>query len=196
VRAFAETSGGKAKVVWMPTHDSEHEVRYLKQARPFVRVSHEGVLLPQVLEVLDLIAHYDLTLATGHVTPREMLQIIEEAKKRGVDRIIVTHPGLAPQFSDPTVEDVQRAVAQGAYAEIVASELFRAGSRDDAIALIRTLGPEHCILSTDSGIVGTPNHTDALALAAQILREAGFGENDLALMAKINPARVLGLGPS
>ena len=192
VRAFAETSGGRAKVVWMPTHDSEHEVRYLKENRPFVRVSADGKLLPQVLEVLDLIAHYNLTLATGHVEPEEMLQIVDAAKKRGIDRIVITHPGLGAQFGDPTADQVKQAVAEGAYMEVVASELFRAG-KDDSIAMIRAVGPEHCIVSTDSGIVGTPNHTDALVLAANILREAGFTEAQLDQMFKANPARVLGL---
>ncbi len=192
VRAFAETSGGRAKIVWMPTHDSEHEVRYLKQARPFVRVSEQRKLLPQVLEVLDLIAAYDLTLATGHVEPEEMLQIVDAARARGIEHIIITHPELGEQFGKATIPQVAEAVAKGAYAEVVASELFRAG-RDHSIAEIRTLGPAHVVISTDSGIIGTPNHTDAIVMAARILRAAGFSEADLRMMFISNPAKVLGL---
>lgn len=194
VRAFAETSGDRAKIVWMPTHDSEHEVRFLKQARPFVRVSKDGKLLPQVYEVLDLIKHYDLTLATGHVEPAEMLQIVEAANARGIDRIIITHPELGDQFGKPTIPQVAKAVALGAYAEVVASELFRAG-RDNSIAEIRELGPAHVVVSTDSGIIGTPNHTDAIVMAARILRQAGFSEEELRMMFVTNPAKVLGLPP-
>lgn len=192
VRAFAETEGKRAKVVWMPTHDSEHEVRYLNQERPYVRVSSDGALLPQVLEVLDLIAQYKLTLATGHVKPWEMLKIIDEARNRGIDRIIITHPGLGARFSDPTTEQVMEGVRKGAYAEIVASELQRP-DKGDAIAMIRSIGPEHCIVSTDSGITGTPNHTDAVAMAAKVLRDAGFTEAELVMMFQTNPARALGM---
>lgn len=192
VRAFAETSGGKAKIVWMPTHDSEHEVRFLGEARPFVRVSDQGKLLPQVFEVLDLIKQYDLTLATGHVEPEEMIEIVKAARDRGIEKIIITHPGLGDRFSDPTVEQVAMAVDLGAHAEVVASELLR-DTRDVSIELIRAVGPSHCIISTDSGIVGTPNHTDAMVMAAKVLRDAGFSEDDLNVMFKTNPARVLGL---
>ncbi|MBN8831710.1 MAG: hypothetical protein J0G94_14055 [Sphingomonadales bacterium] len=120
VRYFVDVEGGNAKVVWMPSHDSEKEVTYLKEKRPYVIVSRNGVLLPEVLEVLDLIAQHKLTLATGHVSPAEMLQIVSEAKKRGIDRIILTHTGLGPMYTDPTIEQLQQAVGMGAYAEVVA----------------------------------------------------------------------------
>jgi predicted TIM-barrel fold metal-dependent hydrolase len=192
VRFFAETEGERAKVVWMPTHDSQHEVVYQKQMRPYVRVSKDGKLLPQVLEVLDLIKQYDLTLATGHVYTWEMLAIMQEARARGIERIIITHPGLGPMFTDPTLEELQQAVELGGMVEVVASELFR-DMRPDVVRMIREIGPEHIIMSSDSGLIGTPNHTDALVLAANILREEGFSESHLNAMFKTNPAQVLGL---
>ncbi len=177
----------------MPTHDSETEVKFLKANRPYVAVSRDGVLLPAVGEVLDLVAHYRLTLATGHVSAAEMVQIVGEAKKRGIDRIIVTHPGMGPMYTDPTIDQLRQVVAQGAYVEVVAAELTNKTFADRNIALIRTLGPAHIIVSSDSGLTGWFNHADALVHAARILREAGFGEADLDLMFKANPAKVLGL---
>jgi hypothetical protein len=194
VRMFAEIAGHRAKVVWMPTHDAENEVLTLKQSRPFVRVSKDGKLLPQVGEVLDLIAKYKLTLATGHVRADEMLAIVREAKKRGIEHVIITHPGLGPQYTDPTIDQLKEAVAMGGYAEVVANELYGA-ARAKKIELIKAVGPEHVIISTDSGLVGTPNHADALVLSARILREAGFTEPQLDMMFKRNPALVLGLPP-
>lgn len=192
VRYFAEVEGHYAKVVWMPTHDSEHEVRYLQQNRPYVIVSQGGVLLPSVLTVLDLIAQYNLTLATGHVSPREMIQIVTEAKKRGIDRIIITHPGLGPMFTDPTIAQLKEVTAKGAYAEVVASQLL-GKSRDETVKVMKTIGAVHCIVSSDSGLVGSRGHTDALVLSARVLRQAGFSEEDLNRMFKANPAKVLGL---
>jgi len=192
VRYFAEVQGHYAKVVWMPTHDSEHEVKYLKENRPYVIVSKNGVLLPSVLEVLDLIAHYKLTLGTGHVYAKEMMQIVAEARKRGIEHIIITHPGLGPMFTDPTIDQLKQVTAEGAYAEVVASELIGKG-RDNAIKMIRAIGPAHCVVSSDSGLTGWYDHPDALVRAARVLREAGFSEDDLDLMFKANPAKVLGL---
>jgi hypothetical protein len=68
---MVDVAGGYGRIVWMPTHDSEHEVRYNKEQRPFVAVSRAGKLLPEVLEVIGLVAQHDLALATGHVTPVE-----------------------------------------------------------------------------------------------------------------------------
>ena len=47
-------------------------------------------------EHLGPVAHseHGLTLATGHVTPAETLMIMREARRQGVERIIVTHPLL------------------------------------------------------------------------------------------------------
>src|SRR5579872_5375245 len=83
--------GGWGKVVWMPTFDNENQVKYSKEHRPFVSVSKDGKLLPEVLEVIDLVAKHQLTLETGHSSATDGLLIVHEAHKRGVQHIVVTH---------------------------------------------------------------------------------------------------------
>src|SRR3979411_2355683 len=46
--------GGWGKVVWMPTFDSENQVRVTKENRPFVSVAKNGHLLPEVEQVIDI----------------------------------------------------------------------------------------------------------------------------------------------
>src|SRR5580692_1208513 len=46
VEHMAAITGGYGRFVWMSTYDSEAQVRYNKEDRPFVRVSQNGVLLP------------------------------------------------------------------------------------------------------------------------------------------------------
>jgi hypothetical protein len=93
-------------------------------------------------------------------------------------------------YTDPTIEQV---TATGAYTEVVAPELYMKTLRDNTLKMIRALGPAHCLISTDSGLTGSPNHPDALVRAARVLREAKFSEADLDTMFKVNPAKVLGL---
>lgn len=197
VRYMVDVAGHYGRIVWMPTHDSEHEVSYNKATRPFVRVSQGGQLLPEVLDVLSLIAQHDLTLATGHVTADEALMIIREARKRGVQRIIVTHPLLAPQYTYMSMEQLREAASLGAYIEIVAGNLTKPDPTERArvIDAIRMIGPDLTFVSSDSGLVGTLNHGDALATTAKILREAGFDEPALNRMFKENPARLVKLPP-
>ena len=194
VRYMADVEGSWGRIVWMPTHDSEHEVNYYKETRTKVVVSRAGKLIPEVFELLDLIKERNLTLATGHVTPEEALQIMAEAKKRGITKIIVTHPLLGPQFTDMSLPQMQEAVKLGGAVEITAGAFFRdGGAKTRAIEVIKALGTQNVFVGSDSGLVGTPNHPDALAMAAKALRAAGFSEQDLNRMFKQTPARLIGL---
>jgi hypothetical protein len=194
VRYMADVAGHYGRIVWMPTHDSEHEVKYLKENRAFLTVSRDGKLLPEVLEVLSRIAQHDLTLATGHVTPQEALMILREAKDRGVQRMIVTHPLLSPQYTYMSMDELAAAASLGGYMEVTAGTVFRdTPARTHAFEAIRKVGPAMTFVSSDSGLTGGPNHPDALAMAAKALRAGGFSESDLNLMFKENPARLIKL---
>src|SRR5690349_25086023 len=73
VERMTMVKGGWGRVVWMPTFDAENQVRYSKENRPFVPVSRSGELLPEVREVIAVIAKHHLVLATGHSSPAEGL---------------------------------------------------------------------------------------------------------------------------
>lgn len=115
VERMALTKGGWGRVVWMPTFDSENHVRNSKENRPCVSISRGGALLPETAAVLDLIAKYKLTLATGHSSPTEDLLLIREARRRGIDRIIVTHPMLP--FVGMTMDQMREAARAGGLIE-------------------------------------------------------------------------------
>jgi hypothetical protein len=194
VRYMADVEGTWGRIVWMPTHDSEHEVTYNKETRAKAAVSRNGKLIPEVFEVLDLIKERNLTLATGHVTPEEALMIMAEARKRGITRIIVTHPLLGEQFTNMSLLQMQEAVKLGGAIEITAGTISRDGpGKARAIEVIKAVGTQNVFVSSDSGLIGTPNHPDALAQAAKSLRAAGFNEQDLNRMFKETPARLVGL---
>jgi uncharacterized protein DUF6282 len=189
VRYMVDVVGNRGRIVWMPTHDSEHEVRYNKESRPFVSVSKGGALLPAVREVIAIVAQHDLTLATGHVTPEEALQILREAKAAGVRRLIVTHPLLDPQFTYMSVEQLKAAAGLGAYIEITGGAVTNDGEpKRRALDAIRAIGATHFFVGSDAGLAGRANHTDTLARAAKSLRAAGISEADLTAMFKTNPA--------
>src|SRR5438309_11867636 len=96
VERMTMMKGGWGRVVWMPTFDAENQVRFSKEKRPFVPVSRNGQLLPEVKTVLGLIAKHKLTLATGHSSAQEGLMLLRAAKDLGIDRMVVTHPMLSP----------------------------------------------------------------------------------------------------
>lgn len=182
-------------MVWMPTEDAENQVRYEKANRPFVPIVANGQLRPEVKEVLGLIAKHNLTLATGHSSAQENLMLVREAHNLGVQRIVVTHPmGRAVAMSIP---QMQEAAKLGAFLEIVTYQRATSNnppiSTEEHVKTIRAIGPEHIILSSDSGQGGNPLHPDALATLFKTLREQGFTETEIDRMAKKNPATALGL---
>src|SRR6201982_1496022 len=68
VEHMTKMSGGWGRFVWMSTFDAENQVRYSKENRPFVRVAKDGQLLPEVKDVIGVIAKHNLVLATGHTS--------------------------------------------------------------------------------------------------------------------------------
>jgi hypothetical protein len=187
-------TGGFGKVVWMPTFDAENQVKFSKEDRPFVSVAKNGQLLPEVLDVIALAAKTQLVLETGHSSPEEGLMLVKEARRQGVQHIVVTHAMSPPVRM--TIAQMQEAARDGAFIEFVyggligANPTFKIG---DFVQAIRAIGPASCILASDLGQVGNPLHPDGLASFFDALRKAGVPQSDIDLMSKTNPARALGL---
>jgi hypothetical protein len=186
--------GNLGRVVWLPTFDAENQVRFSKQDRPFVSVSKNGALLPEVKEVIALAAKHGLMLETGHSSAAEGLMIIREAKRAGVRNVVVTHAMLAPVHM--TIPQMQEAAALGAWIEFVYNALIGPNKEfvfADYAKAIRAVGVEHCILSSDLGQAGNPLHPDGLAAFFAGLKSAGFQSSEIDRMSKDNPAKALGL---
>ena len=194
VEHMVKVTGGFGRVVWMPTFDAENQVRTSKEERPFVSVSRGGALLPEVKQVIALIAKHDLIMATGHSSAAEGLLLLDEARRQGVQRLVVTH-ALNPPIS-MTVEQMKQAAALGARIEFVGSTMRDAGA-DARVArfaeAIRAVGPANCILSSDLGQAGNPLPPDGFGEFLVALRAKGFTDAEMQTMARDNPARLLGL---
>lgn len=194
VEHMVKVTGGFGKVVWMPTFDSENQVRTSKEDRPFVAVSRNGALLPEVKQVIALIAKHDLVLATGHSSAAEGLLLLEEARRQGVRRLVVTHAMNAP--ISMTVPQMKQAAALGGRIEFVGSTMREpaAEARVSRFAdAIRAIGPANCILSSDLGQAGNPVPPDGFGEFLVALRAKGFTEAEIDTMARANPAVLLGL---
>src|ERR1700722_5428759 len=122
VEHMTKVKGGLGRVVWMPTVDAENQVHYSKENRPFVPVSSNGQLLPEVKQVIALCARHDLLLETGHSSPAEALLILREGRQQGVKHMVVTHAMIKP--IGMTVPQMQEAVKTGAFIEFVYNALI------------------------------------------------------------------------
>ena len=193
VEHMARTTGGLGRVVWMPTFDSEHYHRTVQANPNHVPVSRNGKLLPEVQEVLSLMSDLDLSMATGHSSPKESLLLIREAKSAGVSRMLVTHPMLP--LVGMSIKIQKQAAQLGAFLEYPAAIALPSGdlSVEDYAHAIREVGPVHVIITSDLGQPLNPVHTDGLIWLLDQLRSHGFTEEEIGLMTKRNPARYLAL---
>src|SRR5947207_10361692 len=112
VERMTMMKGGWGRVVWMPTFDAENQVRDSKENRPFVSVAKNGDLLPDVKRVIAIVKQHNLTLETGHSSPAEGLMIVREARKQGVEHVVVTHATRPPVRM--SVAQMQEAAKLGA----------------------------------------------------------------------------------
>jgi hypothetical protein len=207
VDGFAKLAGKTNKFVWMPNIDSERQIQFYKLNRPGVRVSDGQKLLPETLSVLDAIARHKMVLATSHVSAEEALMLIREGRARGIENIVVTHA-----IQDPinmTIEQMKEAAAQGAYIEHAVLGMFKGPQShlgpffqrqrrftiEDHAKVIKAVGAEHSILSTDLGQYFNPTAPDGYKAFILGLKENGITDDEIDLMARKNPARVLGLDP-
>ena len=194
VEHMAATTGGYGRVVWMSTFDSEAQVRYSRQDRPFVRVAQNGQLLPETRQVIAVIAKHDLVMATGHTSAEEALMLIREARTQQVKHMVVTHAMLQPIHMSEA--QMVEATKMGAYIEFVYNGLigsYKESTFHDYARAIRSVGVEHCILSSDMGQPGNPLHPDGLIALFDGLKKEGITQAEIDRMAKENPARLLGL---
>ncbi|WP_035855000.1 DUF6282 family protein [Cryptosporangium arvum] len=202
-----------ARVVWLPTVDSANQrtdqARAPEGATPPMwaqvqqELSDQGILapavavvdargrvVPELLNVLTLVAKHDMALATGHLSGDEILAAVDAAVDAGVRRIVVTHPEFTSQRVP--VEVQRRLAARGALLERcfttphtgkVAWETF--------YAHIRAVGPEHSVLSSDLGQPFNPPVEDGLALLADGLLAHGFSAEEVRVMAVTNSNRLV-----
>jgi hypothetical protein len=193
VEWMTKVKGGYGRVVWLPTFDSEAQVKLTKQQRPFARVTNDGKVVPEVLQVMAIAAKNNLVLETGHSAPAEALLIIQEAKRLGVKHIMVTH-ALTNPGGPFSIAEIAQAAKLGAYIELVYTALNDAAMRNYVDA-IRAAGPASVVLSSDLGQPANPLHPDGLLAMYRALMGHGISEAEIVQMSRTNPARLLDLAP-
>jgi len=193
VEWMTKVKGGYGKVVWLPTFDSEAQVKLTKQQRPFAPVVKDGKVLPAVAQVIAIAARNNLVLETGHSSGAEDLVIIAEAKRQGVQNVMVTH-ALTNPGGPLTLTEIQQAAKLGAYIELVYGGLTPNIVRKD-VEVIRAVGASSVVLSTDLGQPDNPLHPDGLLAMYKALMAQGISAADIVQMSQTNPAKLLGVKP-
>jgi hypothetical protein len=196
-----------AKVIWMPLFDSAH-TRMQAERVPFYKkrlfgndsisiLDEAGKVKPEVMEIIDLIAAAkSVVLDACHLSPRETVILTREARKRGVENVVATHPSA--NIIGATIQEQKEMAEAGAYLnhcfgyQLPKPDAPGQDPRGVAEA-IKAVGPKHCIMSSDMGIWYSPPPVEGLRSFCEIMMQLGIERSEIDVMVKENPARVLGM---
>jgi hypothetical protein len=197
-----------ARLVWMPTFSAANHLRhshrknYLATKETMLKpkgltvVNDSGELLDEVKVILDQIAQYDAVLSAGHLHISEIWPLFDEAKARGVKRLLVNHPTF---LIDANHSDIGELAAMGAMLEHSCCMWVGVQNKSGKFtaeglgALIKAGGVDHTIIGSDLGQEGNPTPVEGLRYVLGMCLDLGYSEADIRKMTSGNAARLMGL---
>ena len=198
---YAARSG--ARVVWMPTFSSANSRSKMRElglpleGEGYSILDGKGQLVPEIHQILPIIKQHDMVLASGHMSPAETFALEKEARALGIGKFVVTHP-LDHEFFSQAFgkQDLVLLAKNGAFIEFTLIALLTWEFRHDPaemVDVIKAVGAEQCIVSTDLGQIWNPRPVEGLRMFIVTLVKYGVTEDEINLMIKTNPAKLLGL---
>jgi hypothetical protein len=197
--------GGKS--VWMPTidawnHGLAHGRTGVYDVQTGGRNAGEGLkvlddkgnLKSELYEILELVAKYDAILSTSHLSSHEIVTLVREARNRGVQKILITHPFFkVPRLDLETLQSLVRLGAMAEFGYCTVSPQWAYATMKEIKHAIHVIGPANSVLVSDTGQSHNPMPAEALRVFAQGLYESGISEEEIYTMICKNPADLLGL---
>lgn len=182
-----------AKVIWLPTNTAENHYRKNgKDPSKGVVVTRDGKAVDELQDIFALVKQYNAVLATGHIGAEECFPVVEAARAAGVEKIVITHPefwvvGMTPEQQadivrkyDVLLESVYAQPVNGGYKINI----------PDNIAAMKAIGPEHFVISTDSGQTVNPYWYESYTTYFKAVSEV-FTSEQVRKMTHDNPAWLL-----
>jgi len=207
--AVEHTAAMGGKIVWLPTLSAENHLKWEKSAkwthpastskmRPATAVpvlDEAGNVRDDVKEVLDVVAKNDLVLASGHIHVSETWKVFEEAKSRGVKRLVLTHPEAIVGAS---LNDVKGIAAMGATVEhslgmFMGKMATETRTPADLGRHIEAAGVDHTMFCSDLGQIGSASPLEGFRRGVEMCLDLGYSDADIKKMVSTNAARLLGL---
>lgn len=190
-----------SKIVWMPTYSARNDPTHKRSEKEKLRnnlylLDANGRLLPEVVEIIEIVRDHNMILASGHISKEEIYALFETAVSMGVKKLVVNHP-LTPSVGTRLETEDQVALSKmGAYMDhcwVATMPKHSQLPAGDYVKAIRAVGIEKCILSTDFGQIHNPTPLEGFRMMVGTLLGEGFSLEELERMVKHNPADLLDL---
>ncbi len=191
--------------VWMPTVDAGYHAEVhggtggydaqqggRSQAEGIWVADSEGKLRPEIKEILELVAQHGAILGTCHLSPREIVALVREARSVGVEKIVITHPYFrVPNIDLGTLEEVARMGAMPEFGYCTVSPAWQYAAVPKIVQSVERIGAARCLLVSDTGQRHNPLPSEALRIFAQTVFEKGVPLEVVMRMITQNPLDLL-----
>lgn len=196
-----------ARIVWSPTVSAANHLRagHRKRLLPtkqkmrdpiaLTPIDNRGRVLDEVKEVLDAVAQYDAVFSAGHLHISEVWPLFEEAKKRGVKRLLANHPTY---ILGGNAADMKELVGMGVMIEHSICMFIECASKKYGPAELKSFidaaGIDHTFFGSDLGQSKNPAPVEGFRSLIATLLDLGYSHEEIRKMVGDNGARLVGLG--
>ena len=197
-----------AKQIWMPTIDAlghadafGHTGGYgYQESNSQIRSSgitilnDESELVEEIKIIVELVKAANVILGTAHLSRDEIFKLAEFCNKFEFNNLLITHPYFDPPKLN--VKDQAQLYELGATIELCGGNLYPipgTAKLSDYLESISTLGARPFVISSDSGQPRKSMPAEVLRVFTQCLIEKGVSQDDIDIMTKENPERLLNL---
>ena len=194
-----------AKLIFMPTAHAANHIRSshgktrlasnvkLREPKMLTVVDDFGKIIDPVKEILDIIAENDVILSSGHLHVAEIFALFDEAKKRGVTKLLTNHPTYGLHM---TYKDIADLAAMGVVLEqsacLFIDSRFNVYPPDELKRQIDAAGPNASSIGSDLGQVDNPTPVEGFRQMIRLLLGLGYTADQVRPMVRDNPARLVG----
>jgi hypothetical protein len=187
-----------AKVIWFPTSDAAFACNSIPgmEGKGISILEPDGTLKPIVPKILEIVKKYNMVLCNGHLSYPESLALFEEGKKQGIIKMIATHPLVDVLWEPYSLEEIQHLADLGVFIEHCyrcCMPLLGSYRPEKYVEAIRLIGANRTILSTDFGQITDVSPAEGMRQFIATMLQMGISEEDVTLMVKNNPAKLLDL---
>lgn len=183
------------KVVWLPSHDSAHHNRVIDEPGGIELLDEENKPVKELYEIFEIVAERGMILDPCHSSTKERFIVVDEAKKLGVEKFMITHPNW--NVTKMTMEQMVEMGKRGAFIGLFCYgdiPNFNNPNCDPMYVLecIKEIGPEHCFIASDLGTVVNVPPSEGMKLFVRILLASGMEKSVIRRMCVDNPRYLLG----
>jgi len=192
------------KCIWFPTFKSYGWARFAgieerdDPSQGYVRlVDPDGVVLPEVQEVMRIAADAEVAIGLGHTDYEELLPLATFAREVGV-RTVLDHPLL--ELNKLTLEQMielsRLGTYVGTYCQPMIPSIYQPiADPFETVEVLKAVGAERCVAATDFGQVLHLDAIDGLRVFVRALLGFGVDPADVRTIVVDTPAALLGLSP-